>query len=50
MALKRPPAASSVYPQSWLFTFSDMVTLLLTFFVLIISITTTDPKSFSQDG
>jgi chemotaxis protein MotB len=31
--------------QGWLLTFSDMVTLLLTFFVLIISITTTDPKS-----
>ncbi|MDR0549698.1 MAG: OmpA family protein [Deltaproteobacteria bacterium] len=50
MGLKRPQAAPSLDPQGWLLTFSDMVTLLLTFFVLIISITTTDPKSFSQDG
>jgi chemotaxis protein MotB len=34
----------------WLLTFSDMVTLLLTFFVLIISITTTDPKSLAVAG
>ncbi|MDR2338573.1 MAG: OmpA family protein [Deltaproteobacteria bacterium] len=38
-------------PQgAWLLTFSDMVTLLLTFFVLIIAITTIDPKSLVVDG
>ncbi|MDR2405020.1 MAG: OmpA family protein [Deltaproteobacteria bacterium] len=35
---------------AWLLTFSDMVTLLLTFFVLIIAITTIDPRSLADDG
>jgi chemotaxis protein MotB len=35
---------------AWLITFSDMVTLLLTFFVLIIAITTIDPKSLVDNG
>ncbi|MDR2198321.1 MAG: OmpA family protein [Deltaproteobacteria bacterium] len=35
---------------AWLLTFSDMVTLLLTFFVLIIAITTVDPKSLADEG
>jgi|GEM_PF-5019848 Flagellar motor protein len=37
-----PPAAAA---GSWLTTFADMVTLLLTFLVLLISITTMDPRS-----
>jgi chemotaxis protein MotB len=48
---KRRPASPGLDSQGWLLTFSDMVTLLLTFFVLIISITTTDPKSLAvQEG
>ena len=31
-------------PTGWMLTFSDMVTLLLTFFVMIIAITTIDPR------
>ncbi|MDR2422592.1 MAG: OmpA family protein [Deltaproteobacteria bacterium] len=52
MAAFRRPAEAPAGPnsQGWLLTFSDMVTLLLTFFVLIISITTTDPRSFSTAG
>jgi chemotaxis protein MotB len=34
----------------WLITFSDMVTLLLTFFVLIIAITSVDPRVMVTDG
>ncbi|MDR1871616.1 MAG: hypothetical protein LBS60_06755 [Deltaproteobacteria bacterium] len=45
---KTPPDTPN--SQGWLLTFSDMVTLLLTFFVLIISITTTDPKSLAVQG
>jgi chemotaxis protein MotB len=38
-------------PQgAWLLTFSDMVTLLLTFFVLIIAITTIDPRTLATEG
>jgi chemotaxis protein MotB len=35
---------------AWLITFSDMVTLLLTFFVLIIAITSVDPRVMVSDG
>ncbi|MDR1577241.1 MAG: OmpA family protein [Deltaproteobacteria bacterium] len=50
MARREPePDRSNLSSPGWLLTFSDMVTLLLTFFVLIISITTTDPKSLSVD-
>ncbi|MDR1608967.1 MAG: OmpA family protein [Deltaproteobacteria bacterium] len=48
MARKEPERTNSIGDSpGWLLTFSDMVTLLLTFFVLIISITTTDPKSLA---
>ncbi|MDR1395000.1 MAG: hypothetical protein LBK52_02350, partial [Deltaproteobacteria bacterium] len=52
MALRRRWAenGSEDTAPGWLLTFSDMVTLLLTFFVLIISITTTDPKSLAVQG
>ncbi|MDR2141163.1 MAG: OmpA family protein [Deltaproteobacteria bacterium] len=51
-SLRRPPDPANLSQDSpgWLLTFSDMVTLLLTFFVLIISITTTDPKSLAVEG
>ncbi len=41
---KAPPPPSSA-PGSWLVTFADMVTLLLTFLVLLIGITTLDPRT-----
>jgi chemotaxis protein MotB len=52
MAARRKAAdtGSDVPPAGWLLTFSDMVTLLLTFFVLIIAITTVDPRSIVPDG
>ncbi|MDR1083613.1 MAG: OmpA family protein [Deltaproteobacteria bacterium] len=49
MARRSEDSCDSTTP-GWLLTFSDMVTLLLTFFVLIISITTTDPKSLAVSG
>ena len=50
--MARKTDAASEAPQSgaWLITFSDMVTLLLTFFVLIIAITTIDPKTLVESG
>jgi chemotaxis protein MotB len=52
MAVRRLAADTSAAQSStaWLVTFSDMVTLLLTFFVLIIAITTVDPRSIVPDG
>ncbi|MDR2350904.1 MAG: OmpA family protein [Deltaproteobacteria bacterium] len=49
----RPPKKSEetkIPTGAWLVTFSDMVTLLLTFFVLIIAITSVDPKVLVSDG
>ena len=43
---REPPPGPD--PQGWLLTFSDMVTLLLTFFVMIISITSIDPRVASD--
>ncbi|MDR1041656.1 MAG: hypothetical protein LBR80_16140 [Deltaproteobacteria bacterium] len=52
MAVRRLAAdtEASVSSTGWLVTFSDMVTLLLTFFVLIIAITSVDPKVMVPDG
>lgn len=41
-AKKKPPPLPK---SSWLTTFADMVTLLLTFLVLLISVTTLDPRT-----
>ncbi|MDR1051396.1 MAG: OmpA family protein [Deltaproteobacteria bacterium] len=42
---------SSLDSTGWMLTFSDMVTLLLTFFVMIMSITSLDPGSLAEiDG
>lgn len=44
--VRRPKkTAPTVGSASWMITFSDMVTLLLTFMVLIVSITTLDPRT-----
>lgn len=46
---RRKGAGGSAQSGSWLITFADMVTLLLTFLVLIISVTTMDPHTeFTQ--
>ncbi len=43
MAAKRKKAAGSdLDPNAWMLTFSDMVTLLLTFFVMLLSMSTMD--------
>lgn len=44
MARAPKGSSSGINPTAWLLTFSDMVTLLLTFFVMIISITSIDPR------
>ncbi|MDL2259607.1 OmpA family protein [Deltaproteobacteria bacterium OttesenSCG-928-K17] len=41
----RRPVSSPRGGNSWLATFADMVTLLLTFLVLLISVTTLDPRT-----
>ncbi|MDR1545267.1 MAG: OmpA family protein [Deltaproteobacteria bacterium] len=48
MAVKRQPQDDEVDTSYWMLTFSDMVTLLLTFFVMIISITSIEPKSLAE--
>jgi chemotaxis protein MotB len=47
MARKRPAEESGIDPTGWMLTFSDMVTLLLTFFVMIISITFLEPGTLT---
>ncbi|MDR1658003.1 MAG: OmpA family protein [Deltaproteobacteria bacterium] len=44
MARRNPETDTGLDPTSWMLTFSDMVTLLLTFFVMIICITSIEPK------
>jgi chemotaxis protein MotB len=46
---RRAEAPEGIQSGAWLITFSDMVTLLLTFFVLIIAITTIDPRSLAEN-
>ena len=42
---------AQINPIGWMITFSDLVTLLLTFFVMIICITSQEPRSMGQvDG
>ncbi|MDR2460684.1 MAG: OmpA family protein [Deltaproteobacteria bacterium] len=52
MAVRRLSADTEGAQSSttWLITFSDMVTLLLTFFVLIIAITSVDPRILIPEG
>ncbi|MDR2368643.1 MAG: OmpA family protein [Deltaproteobacteria bacterium] len=48
MARRRLPQGKGLDPTGWMLTFSDMVTLLLTFFVMIISITTIEPGNLTD--
>lgn len=49
MARKKKSSASpKVNPLGWMITFSDLVTLLLTFFVLLISMSSMDVKSIAS--
>lgn len=49
MAGKKPKTASEPpNPLGWMVTFSDLVTLLLTFFVLLISMSSMDVKALEQ--
>jgi chemotaxis protein MotB len=45
---KSSDAASQPNPLGWMVTFSDLVTLLLTFFVLLISMSSMDAKAIQQ--
>jgi chemotaxis protein MotB len=45
---RRVQEDTGIDPRGWMLTFSDMVTLLLTFFVMIISITSVDPMITSE--
>ena len=46
--MERIDEDTGLNPSGWMLTFSDMVTLLLTFFVMIIAITTIDPSITSD--
>ena len=48
MARKKKQAAEGGPDQSWMLTFSDMMTLLLTFFVLLFSMASTDSEKLNQ--
>ena len=48
MARKKKQAAEGGADQSWMLTFSDMMTLLLTFFVLLFSMSSTDSEKLNQ--
>ncbi|MDR0354758.1 MAG: OmpA family protein [Deltaproteobacteria bacterium] len=48
MARRSSDDGSGIDPTAWMLTFSDMVTLLLTFFVMIISITALEPGSLAE--
>ncbi|MFH1139696.1 MAG: flagellar motor protein MotB [Pseudomonadota bacterium] len=50
MAKKRkgPDAGEQINPLGWMVTFSDLITLLLTFFVLLISMSSMDVKSMQN--
>ncbi|MEW6266642.1 MAG: flagellar motor protein MotB [Thermodesulfobacteriota bacterium] len=48
MANRRNAAASGLNPMGWMVTFSDLVNLLLTFFVLLVAMSTMDVASLQQ--
>jgi chemotaxis protein MotB len=48
VARKRLPPETGIDSTGWMLTFSDMVTLLLTFFVMIMSITTIEPGTLAD--
>ena len=48
MARKNKQASEGGADQSWMLTFSDMMTLLLTFFVLLFSMSSTDSEKLSK--
>lgn len=45
---KKSNASSQINPLGWMITFSDLVTLLLTFFVLLISMSSMDVKAIES--
>lgn len=48
MAKKKKKSSAQFNPLGWMVTFSDLITLLLTFFVLLISMSSMDQKSVSE--
>jgi chemotaxis protein MotB len=47
---KAPMASEETDSDEWLVTYSDIMTLLMTFFVLLFSMSTIDPVKFEQFG
>jgi chemotaxis protein MotB len=45
---KRPPEAEKENLERWLLTYSDMITLLMLFFVVLYSMSTINPKKFED--
>lgn len=48
MAERQAPGSDGPDPSGWMLTFSDMMTLLLTFFVMLISITSLEPGTLAE--
>ena len=47
MAIEKEPEAPADIP-SWLMTFSDVITLLMTFFILLLTFASSEPESFDR--
>ena len=48
MAKKKKSAGTKIDPQGWMLTFSDLVTLMLTFFVMLLTMSSMDNKKFND--
>lgn len=48
MAKKEPPKEEEIGAPAWMLTYGDMVTLILTFFVLLLTMMVVDPKKFVE--
>jgi flagellar motor protein MotB len=47
MAKNRPPEPEGELP-AWLMTYSDVITLMMTFFILLMTFSTTEPENFER--
>ena len=48
MAIEKPPEPPGEDIPSWFMTYSDVITLLMTFFILLLTFSTTEPDRFER--
>lgn len=48
MAIEKPPEPPSGDIPAWFMTYSDVITLLMTFFILLLTFSTTEPDRFER--